>query len=97
MAGPLKYQGKPVVIEAMQLTEVTRNDVIEWVGRHNLENREAWDPNNLHIKNEHGIVTAEPTDWIIKGSRGEFYPCKDSTFTEKYQANPTVPPNAKRP
>jgi hypothetical protein len=79
-----KYRGKPVIIEAIQLTESNRGEVAKWVGEADVINK-SWDTKNLYIKNEHGEVIAEPTDWIIKGSRGEFYPCKDSTFKEKYE------------
>lgn len=33
-----------------------------------------------------GNMVAEPGHWIIKGTEGEFYPCKDSVFRRKYQA-----------
>lgn len=85
---PQKYRSKPVIVEAVQLTRniKERDEIITWVGEGNLEDKKEWDPINLHIKNEHGVVVAEPSDWIIKGSRGEFYPCKNSTFVEKYEA-----------
>lgn len=84
MPQPQRYRSRPVTIEAMQLSTASRKDVIAWVGEANLEDK-SWDPVNLHIRNEHGLVVAELGDWIIKGSRGEFYPCKDSTFREKYE------------
>jgi hypothetical protein len=82
--GPQKYRGKPVLIDAMRLQASTRADIIAWLGDQWLD-REQFDPVNLHIKNEHGVVIAEVGDWIIKGSRGEFYPCKHATFNEKYE------------
>ena len=32
-----------------------------------------------------GMVKAEPGDWIIKGVKGEFYPCKPDIFEETYE------------
>lgn len=31
-----------------------------------------------------GEMVAEPGHWIIRGTEGEFYPCKDSVFQRKY-------------
>ena len=31
-----------------------------------------------------GRMYADPGDWIIKGVKGEFYPCKPSVFTATY-------------
>jgi hypothetical protein len=33
---------------------------------------------------QHDLI-ADPGDWIIKGVKGEFYPCKDDVFRETYQ------------
>lgn len=39
-------------------------------------------------------MTASPLDWIIKGVKGEFYPCKPDIFEMTYepaeQTNPTT-------
>jgi hypothetical protein len=32
---------------------------------------------------QHDLI-ADPGDWIIKGVKGEFYPCKDDVFRETY-------------
>lgn len=34
----------------------------------------------LDIPTEEGTMTASPGDWIIKGVKGEFYPCKPDIF-----------------
>jgi hypothetical protein len=42
-------------------------------------------------KEEHFVETLEGPltircgDWLIRGTEGEFYPCKDSVFTRKYE------------
>lgn len=78
-----KFVSKPVTIEALQLSRENRGEVLRWLGETNYQDRK-FDPVNVLILNEHGPVLAEPGDWIIRGTRGEFYPCKDSTFREKY-------------
>ena len=32
-----------------------------------------------------GEMTASPGDWIIKGVKGEFYPCKPDIFEATYE------------
>jgi hypothetical protein len=31
-------------------------------------------------------MTASPNDWIIRGVKGEFYPCKPDIFEATYEA-----------
>lgn len=31
-----------------------------------------------------GVMQAKPGDWIIRGTQGEFYPCKPDIFAESY-------------
>ncbi len=33
-----------------------------------------------------GEMRADPLDWIIKGVKGEFYPCKPDIFAATYEA-----------
>lgn len=37
------------------------------------------------IRTLEGRMLCRTTDWIIKGTEGEFYPCKDSVFQRKYE------------
>ena len=32
-----------------------------------------------------GVMTVEPGDWIIKGVKGELYPCKPDIFEATYE------------
>ena len=89
-----RYRARPVVIEAVQLTRDNVREIKELLGKHNYTEK-PWDPVNIYIHNEHGDVVAEPGDWVIKGSRGEFSPCKDVTFREKYEAETGVAPKAR--
>ena len=31
-----------------------------------------------------GVMRGEPGDWLVKGVKGEFYPCKDDIFKATY-------------
>lgn len=88
-----KYQKKPVVIEAIQLTVKNHYLVIEFVnagrltdGQPEIEHDVA-NPENikLHIPTLEGLMTANAGDWIIKGIQGEFYPCKPDIFEATYE------------
>lgn len=38
----------------------------------------------LYIGTTEGTMEASPGDWIIKGTKGELYPCKPDVFAEVY-------------
>jgi len=40
----------------------------------------------LTIKTLEGPLEAQRGDWIIKGTKGEFYPCKPDIFEEIYES-----------
>lgn len=92
----MKYRKKPVVIEAQQLTAQSREKISRWVnggesgGADNKRNLKAWyyDSNGddeLYIETLEGTMTASDGDWIIKGVKGEFYPCKPDIFEATYE------------
>ncbi len=78
----MKFRKKPVVIEAMQLTNKNVLDVYHWIGSH-----VEWDidPAELKIRTLEGTMVASEGDWIIKGVKGEFYPCKPDIFGATYE------------
>lgn len=39
----------------------------------------------LHIPTLEGVMTAQPGDWIIRGVKGELYPCKSDVFDATYE------------
>lgn len=42
-------------------------------------------PMYVHIQNLDGIASASNGDWIIKDSKGKFYPCKPDIFEAEYE------------
>ena len=84
-----KYWKKPVVIEAEQFTrpdfwaDVDKNRMlIEEYEKGNI----VIEHNKLNIKTLEGVMTASLGDYIIKGIKGEIYPCKPDIFAETYEA-----------
>lgn len=83
-----KFRKKPVIIEAIQLTERTIQECYEFVGakRNFPECGMGIDPSDgqFKITTLEGIHIASINDWIIKGVKGEFYPCKPDIFEATY-------------
>lgn len=82
-----KFRKKPVVIEARQFdgTQASAATLAEWIGPSaDVLNSEVLGPQRLHIKTLEGVHEATPGDWIIKGVKGEFYPCKPDIFAATY-------------
>ncbi len=80
-----QFRKKPVVIEA-----------IKWDGKSNtlaridllaLSSNMVFmvDDGTLSIATLEGEMTAQPGDWIIRGVKGELYPCKPDIFEATYE------------
>lgn len=93
-AMPERFTKKPVTIEAVQFTEALRDAVIldavplpEGIkfGRanYNLKDRKVWSA-DFYIETLEGRMKVDIGDWIIKGVKGEFYPCKPGIFELTY-------------
>lgn len=87
----MKYRKKPVVIEAMQYVGNNGFEINNWSNKKVIESpvlkRTEYNPTGeyLQIYTLEGIMTAIVGDWIIKGVKGEFYPCKPDIFKETYE------------
>lgn len=89
----MKYVKKPVVIDAFQLGEdslvneewfwdaVVRNDIVT----HNFDRAYTSNPAWCEIKTLEGTMVAKAGDYIIRGVKGEIYPCKADIFEETYE------------
>ena len=77
------YRKKPVVIEAVRFTGVNQGLIAEWVGAP-LPGMTGPDA-AIEIHTLEGTMTARKGDWVIKGVKGEFYPCKDEVFRATYE------------
>ncbi len=82
MNSPAKYRKRPVVIEAIQWTGDNFFGVFDFL---NGDFRKSLDSTVLVIPTLEGDLVANIGDWIIKGIRGEFYPCKPEIFEATYE------------
>jgi hypothetical protein len=89
------FRKKPVVIEAYQITdEIVLAHLIEKEPLpFGLQSSSAdWHPGrrevsrfNILIKTLEGTMHVSLGDWIIKGVKGELYPCKPDIFAATYE------------
>ena len=85
-----KYKKKPIPIEALQWTGDNYKEIWDFlkdVSNHYFEETEndVGDIiNELYIVTLEGSHKATVGDYIIKGVRGDFYPCKEDIFLETY-------------
>lgn len=76
-----KFTKKPVTIDAVVWTGSNVEEIAEFVGPHGLMRDFT-----LIIKTLEGEHIATEGDYIIKGVKGEFYPCKADIFAMTYEA-----------
>lgn len=83
-ANTTKYRKKPIVVEARRLDMNDYDDacdVLRWCGGIACDIGEC----AAHIPTLEGETDASHGDWIIKGVKGEFYPCKPDIFGMTYE------------
>lgn len=94
MSGAKQYRKKPVVIEAMHFAKGKSPgigyEIAEWCGgRFNSDVKPSDHTDvrySISIPTLEGIMTADEGDYIIRGVKGEFYPCKPDIFEATYEA-----------
>ena len=81
-----KYRKKPVIIEAVQWNGENVREIINFCKKNvRFEFNNYGKDINLTIKTLEGDHLAKAGDYIIKGVKGEFYPCKPDIFHETYE------------
>lgn len=84
-----KFRKKPVVIEAMQYDGQNGADITAWAHLSLPPEANAvitQDYQRLRVRTLEGPLFAAIGDWIIRGVKGEFYPCKPDIFAATYEA-----------
>jgi hypothetical protein len=79
-----KFRKKPVVIEAFKVGSA---DAPPWaLDALNAASMSYSAINGkLTIRTLEGDMRADPGDWIIRGVKGELYPCKPDIFAATYE------------
>lgn len=77
-----KYRKKPVIIEAVQYNG-TVEEIVDFAGFENTDMNST--QSKLYIKTFEGDRLVSHGDYVIKGIKGEFYPCKPDIFEATYE------------
>jgi hypothetical protein len=85
-----KFRKKPVVIEAIQFDGTPRSAIevfaaFDVPGGKFVPNLNDLAQGTLRIPTLEGDHTASAGDFIIRGVKGEFYPCKPDIFEATYE------------
>jgi hypothetical protein len=85
----MKFRKKPVVIEAHQVPPL---GVPASLFSAFMDDGADWEWNTatggVRVKTLEGVMQGNVGDWIIRGVKGEFYPCKDDIFQATYEVEP---------
>lgn len=83
---PARFRKKPVEIVAMRWmgSEESWSSITRWVGPDVRAISCAG--RQLAIETLEGRMVANPGDWVIRGIKGEYYPCKPDIFDATYEA-----------
>ena len=80
---PQCFRKKPVIIEAIQWTGHNTLEIMEFMQVNDMDGRPV--NRQIFIDTLEGRMNADEGDWIIKGVKGEFYPCKPDIFEATYE------------
>lgn len=91
-----KFRKKPVVIEAVQFDGREFGEYANFMPKeaYFFMPKEAYffmsgngktNAAHINIHTLEGTMRADIGDWIIKGVKGEFYPCKPDIFEATYE------------
>ena len=76
-----KYKKKPIVIEAVQWTGFNKREIDEFIGKCILILSDGC----LLLTTLDEVMHVAQNDYILKGIKGEFYPCKPDIFKQTYE------------
>jgi len=99
MKTPKKFKKKPVVIQAIRFVGTNAKEVLDFVHSgggncrtaitsrveyYELGEEEIFEESVL-ISTLEGVMTASIGDYIIRGVKGEFYPCRPDIFASTFE------------
>ena len=79
----MKFRKRPVVIEAVRWDGTNLSEIAALGGAREYEQDFLGD--DLVINTLEGDMRASKGDWIIRGVKGELYPCKPDIFAATYE------------
>lgn len=79
-----RFRKKPVEIDAVQWTGSNTAEVADFMGSSPGIGSDGQGAHWVEIATLEGTMRADKGDWIIRGIRGELYPCKPDIFEGSY-------------
>lgn len=79
----MKYRKKPVIVEAEQWTGSNLN--CDESLFHTPKVMIKSDGSEFLVSTLEGIMKGKKDDWLIRGIKDEFYPCKPDIFAATYE------------
>lgn len=80
-----KYVKKPIPVEAIRWTGENAEEIMQFTRDARLVSHDYGVIAELFIHTLEGDMHANVGDFIIKGIRGEVYPCDGNIFMESYE------------
>ena len=89
----MKYRKKPIIIDAIQYSGLNIDEIKNFTNKNcNIEIYDTGYQANvtpplvkITIHTLEGDLNVTKDDYIIKGIKGEFYPCKPDIFEQTYE------------
>jgi len=86
-----RWRKRPVEIETVQFTGFDDGgngfDLLHWIDDHGANAH--GEGGEIIIRTLEGNISAQPGDYIVRGTQNEFYPVKPAVFAAVYEAEPT--------
>ncbi len=87
----MRYRKKPIEIDALRARSLIEWATNQWeklppwlVSEYDAGNI-VFAPDHISIKTLEGTMRADRDDWVIRGVKGELYPCKPDIFAATYE------------
>ena len=87
----MKYRKKPVVIEAVEWTGEYTPEIHKFLGDIAMRVIINKEKKQMLIPTLEGQMLASEGDFVIRGIKGEYYPCKPDIFTATYELADAIP------
>ena len=85
-----QYRKKPVTIDAVRFNGLNPTEIKDFVGENcevEIYDNEVTPPvARIIIHTLEGDMEVSKGDYVIKGVKGEFYPCKPDIFEQTYES-----------
>lgn len=85
----MRYTKRPVTIDAIQFDGTNIHDIAMFVGEDEVLGRE--EDKRIYIMTSKGSLEVNKGEWVIRGVKGEFYPCAADVFEMTYTPARDIP------